>query len=102
MSVTDIMFFQGAEEFTFVECFAESVWFADFDGEVVGWAVWGGGVCEGGPDGGVEFGTDYGAVYAGGMGDGGCGEGAGSVDYGVFAVTEGKWGVHYRRHMLLY
>ena len=29
MSVTDIMFFQGAEEFTFVECFAESVWFAD-------------------------------------------------------------------------
>lgn len=45
MSVADIMFFQGAEEFTFVECFAESIWFADFDGEVVGCAVWGGGVC---------------------------------------------------------
>lgn len=41
MSVADIMFFQGAEEFTFVECFAESIWFADFDGEVVGCAVWG-------------------------------------------------------------
>ena len=36
------MFFQGAEEFTFVECFAESVWLTDFDGEVVGCAVWGG------------------------------------------------------------